>query len=242
MELAPGKTIPKLVWDRKHSDDPLKACELAGKILARIHLAWTQKICPMPVDSLARDLAATPWYLSSREEKILQSAFECLARAEVRMGQVYYDYKPANFLFEDDELFLIDPPGVLRQGVQLWDFSIFRSFMRRELWKLSLWRPFDRRRAGIRQAIAAFEHGYVANVGTPYPEPGSFASVVRFFELQRTAVLMTLQKAKVAAARQKMPIADHARLGNALANRITVPLLEVEKRWLFRQLAHELPR
>jgi hypothetical protein len=242
MELAPGKTIPKLVWDRKHSDDAFKACELAGKILARIHLAWTQKICPMPVHSLARDLAATPWHLSSREEKILQSAFEGLARAGVRMGQVYYDYKPSNFLFKDDELFLIDPPGVLRQGVQLWDFSIFRSFMRRELWRVTLRRPFDRRRAGIRQAMAAFEHSYLANVGPPYPEPGLFASVVRFFELQRTAVLMTLQKGKVDAARQKMPIAGHARLGNPLANRITLPLLEMEKRWLFRRLARELPR
>ena len=242
MELAPGKTIPALMRDRKHSDDLLKACELAGKILARIHLAWTQQIRPMPVDSLARDLAVTPWHLSSREEKILQSTFERLAGAELRIGEVYYDYKPANFLFEHDELFLIDPPGVLRQGVQLWDFSIFRSFMRRELWRFSLGRPFDRRRAGIRQAMAAFEYGYLANVGPPYPEPGLFASVVRFFELQRTAVLMTLQKGKVDAARQKMPIADHARLGNPLANRITLPLLEIEKRWLFRQLARELPR
>jgi hypothetical protein len=242
MELAPGKTIPTLVWDRKYSDDLPKACELAGKILAGIHLAWTQKICSMPIDALVRDLAATPWHLSSREEKILQSAFERFARAEVRMGQVYYDYKPANFLFKDEELFLIDPPAVLREGVQLWDFSIFRGFMRRELWKFSLRRPFDRRRAGIRQAMAAFEHGYLANVGTPYPKPGLFASVVRFFELQRTAVLMTLQKGKVDAARQKMPIAGHARLGNPLANRITLPLLEMEKRWLFRRLARELPR
>ncbi len=53
---------------------------------------------------------------------------------------------------------------------------------------------------------------------------------------------MTLQKGKVDAARQKMPIAGHARLGNPLANRITLPLLEMEKRWLFRQLARELPR
>ena len=132
--------------------------------------------------------------------------------------------------------------AIYRQGVQLWDFSIFRNFMRRELWRFTLWRPFDRRRAGIRQAMAAFEHGYFANVGTPYPEPGLFASVVRFFELQRTAVLITLQKAKVDAARQKMPIAGHARLGNPLANRITLPLLEIEKRWLFRQLCRELPR
>src|SRR5207244_8761872 len=107
---------------------------------------------------------------SSREEKILQSAFERFAGAEVRMGQVYYDYKPANFLFEDDELFLIDPPGVLRQGVQLWDFSIFRSFMRRELWRCCLRRPFDLPRAGIREGMAAFECGYRTHAGPPYPQ------------------------------------------------------------------------
>jgi hypothetical protein len=172
MDLAPGKTIPTLVWDRKHSDDLLKACELAGKILAQIHLAWTQKICPST--RFARDLAATPWHLSSREEKILQSAFDPLARAEVRMGHVYYDYKPANFLFEDDELFPIDPPGVLRQGVQLWDFSIFRSFMRRESWRFSLRRPLDRRRVIVRQSLTAFERGYLATFSEPHPEPAVF--------------------------------------------------------------------
>ena len=94
---------------------------------------------------------------------------------------------------------------------------------------------------GIRQGITAFEHAYLANIGISYPEPGLFASVVRFFELQRTAVLMTMQKGKVDAARQKMPVAGQARLGNPLANWVTLPLLEVEKRWLFRQLARELP-
>src|SRR5205809_8031854 len=103
-------------------------------------------------------------------------------------------------------------------------------------------RPYDQLIADIRQAMAAFEHGYLANVVTLYPEPGLFASVVRLFELQRTALLMTLQKGKVDAARQKMPIAGHARLGNPLANRITLPLLEMERRWLFRQLVRELPR
>jgi hypothetical protein len=38
-----------------------------------------------------------------------------------------------------------------------------------------------------------------------------------------------------------MQIAGEARLGNSLANQITLPLLEIEKRWLFRQLARELP-
>ena len=68
-----------------------------------------------------------------------------------------------------------------------------------------------------------------------------FALAVRLFELQRNAVLMTMQKAKVTLARQRKPIARGNRLGNPFANRLTLPLLEIEKRWLFQQLARELP-
>jgi hypothetical protein len=241
MEFARGKPIPALVWNRTSADDVLRACELAGKILARIQTAWTQKICPMPVEALARDLAAASWHLSSREQKILQSTLETLTGAEVGMGQVYYDYKAANLLFENDELFLVDPPDVLRQGVHLWDFSCFRSSMRRHLWRFSLRRPFDRRRAIIRQSLAVFERSYLASFGKRYPGPALFACAARLFELQRTVLLMTMQKGKVSMARQKMPIARGGQLGNSIANRITLPLLEMEKRWLFRQLARELP-
>ena len=242
MEFAPGKTIESLLWDRSRRADLLLACQLAGKILAQMHVLRTEMIAPMPVERLARDLAAAPWQLSSREQKILQLAFKTLSRAELRMGEIYYDYKPANLLFDNNELFLVDPPDMVRQGAHLRDFVAFQSSMRRHLWRLSWRRPFDRRRTPIRQGMAAFEGGYLANIGMSYPEPKLFASVVRFFELQRTAVLMTMQKGKVDAARQKMPIAGHARLGNPLANWITLPLLELEKRWLFRQLDRELPR
>jgi hypothetical protein len=50
-----------------------------------------------------------------------------------------------------------------------------------------------------------------------------------------------MQKGKVDLTRQRMPIARDRSLGNPLANRITLPLLEIEKRWLFLQLARELP-
>lgn len=240
MQLARGKTIPALMWNRKRADDLPTACELAGKILARMHLAWTQKICPMPVDLLARDFAATPWCLSSRERKILQLTFERLARADVRMGYVYYDYKPANFLFQDGGLFLIDPPGMLREGVQLWDFSLFRSSMRRELWRFSLRRPLDRRRAIVRQSVTAFERGYRGSFTKHHPKSPLFWLAVRLFDLQRTAMLITLQKGKVTAARKKIPNNSDGRLRNSLANRITLSLLEMEKCWLFCQLAREL--
>jgi hypothetical protein len=142
MEFARGKTIGTLVWNDTRGDDLLPACELAGKTLARIHIAWTKEVAPMPVELLASDLATAPWHLSLREEKILESAFEVLSKAQVSIGQIYYDYKPANLLFENNELFLIDPPEMLWLGIHLWGFSRFRGDMRRVLWRLSLRRPF----------------------------------------------------------------------------------------------------
>src|SRR5438128_4649494 len=186
IEFVPGKTIESLAWT---SEDVVPACELAGKILARIQLARTESICPMPVEVLERDLAAAPWRLSLREKKILQRTLERLAAAEVRMGQVYYDYKPANLLFQNNELFLVDPPDVLWWGVHLWDFACFRSSMRRHLWRLSLRRPYDRhRRTSIRQSLVAFERGYRTSFTKMHPEPPVCALAVRLFELQRNAV------------------------------------------------------
>jgi hypothetical protein len=68
-----------------------------------------------------------------------------------------------------------------------------------------------------------------------------FAAAATLFELQRRAVLLTMQRGKVTMARRKMPIAREGGLGNSLANRCRLPLLEIEKRWLFVQLARELP-
>jgi Ser/Thr protein kinase RdoA (MazF antagonist) len=236
MELAQGRTIQALTWKSYSRQDLVEACELAGKILARMHSTWTEKICSMPVEALARDLAATPWHLSTQEQRILQASLARLATAEVTMGQVYYDYKPANLLYHNGQLTLIDPPEMLWQGVHLWDFSLFRSFMRRELWKFGLRHPFGRRRAIIRQAIAAFERGYLSGFAKPHPDPILFALATRFFELQRVAQLITMQTAKVAMARLKMPLVRDGRLGNPVSNRLSLPLLEWEKSWLFRQL------
>jgi hypothetical protein len=49
------------------------------------------------------------------------------------------------------------------------------------------------------------------------------ALAVRLFELQRNAVLITMQKAKVSLARQRHPTARDNRFGNPLANRLTLP-------------------
>src|SRR5207253_9168335 len=47
MEFAKGKTIQALVWDRTNEDDMILACELAGQILAQIHIAQTAELGPM---------------------------------------------------------------------------------------------------------------------------------------------------------------------------------------------------
>src|SRR5947207_14143843 len=149
MEFVPGETIESLLWNRSGRADLLLVCELAGKILAQMHILRTDTISPLAVEPLARDLAAAPWHLSAREQTILQLALETFARAELRIGEIYYDYKPANLLFDNNELFLVDPPDTLLQGAHLKVFVAFQSSMRRHLWRLSLRRPFDRRRAGI---------------------------------------------------------------------------------------------
>jgi Ser/Thr protein kinase RdoA (MazF antagonist) len=53
IEFVPGKTIETLAWT---SEDVVPACELAGKILARLQLARTESICAMPVEVIAQDL------------------------------------------------------------------------------------------------------------------------------------------------------------------------------------------
>ncbi len=236
MEFAPGKNIEALAWN---SSDVLVACDLAGKILARIQLARTESISPMPVELLARDLALAPWQLSTFEEETLRRTFDRLSRALVRMGQVYYDYKPANLLLHQHHLYLVDPPDTLWRGVHLWDFACFVSSMRRHIWRMAVRHPFNRRRRIMtRQGIVAFERSYRASFRDL--EPDCFPIAVRLFELQRNAVLMTMQHAKVSLTREKKPIARGKRLGRPLANRMTLPLLEIEKRWLFKHLAHEL--
>ncbi|HCP91720.1 MAG TPA: hypothetical protein DIT76_06725, partial [Spartobacteria bacterium] len=239
MEFAQGEPISHLIWNQTSEGHLLPACELAGKIIAQLQIARTDKIGPIPVELLARDLAATPWHLSSREQNILQSALESVARLEVSMGRVYGDYTPENVLFSNNELFLVDPPGRLLQGAHLWDFAVFRSSMRRHLWNFTLRRPFDRRRAIITQSLAAFDRSYLASLSERPREPALFTLAARLFELQRTGYSMTLRKGKVDLARQKLPIARDKNLGDTLATRITLLLLEIEKRWLFQQLARE---
>src|SRR5947207_3124996 len=240
MELAQGKPISHLIWNQTSEGDLLPACQLAGKIIAQLQIARTEKIAPMPVESPAREFEPAPWHLSSREENVLQAVLESVAQLQVSMGRVYGDYTAENLLFSNNELFLVDPPGRLREGAHLWDFALFRSPLRGHVCNFTLRRPFDRRRAIISLSLAAFDRSYLASLTERPREPALFALAARLFELQRTAVSMTLRKGKLDLARQKLPIARDKNLGDLLEARMTPLLLEIEKRWLFRQLAREL--
>ncbi|MGI8432854.1 MAG: hypothetical protein ACR2MW_11270, partial [Chthoniobacterales bacterium] len=101
-------------------------------------------------------------------------------------------------------------------------------------------RPFDRRAELIRQGISVFEGSYLQKAGDAALKPKPFALTALLFELQRTAVAMTMQQGKVEIAAQERAAARGEGLGGGWANRITLPLLRMEKRWLFRQLAREL--
>ena len=236
MDSAPGQTIEALVGRGTHKE-LLGACALAGEILAQMQLAQVERSCPLPVEALARDFATAPWRLTARQQQTLNSALEKLAPALVDIGPLFYDFKPANTLFYEDILYLIDPPDMFHQGIHLWDFALFRSSMRRHLWRYMLRHPLGRERhAAIIAAIRAFTQNYLAAL----PSHGAryFDAIVWFLELQRTAVLMTMQQGKVLVTSNRAGAGDG--LGHPIANRVSLTLLNIEKQWLFRRLARAL--
>ena len=240
MEFVRGQTLRELARYDDSTDELVAVCELCGQILARIHLAWTQEIAPMPVEVLARDLAAAPWHLSSREKAILNSSLETLAQANVSVGQVCYDYQSKNLLYNKGELTLIDPPDALWQGIHLWDYSRFRGGLRRMLWRIYLRQPLQRhRQARLRETLSAFKRGYIECFNRQHPEPAYFALATRLLELQHTGMSMAMNQGKLELARRFKSVRPI--LAATKTTITTLPLLELEKRWLFRQLARELP-
>ena len=241
MEVAAGETIEALVG-RGSQEELVGACMLAGTILAKMELSQTKGSCPLPVEALARDFATAPWRLSARQHQTLTSALEKLAPSQVNVGQIYYDFKPANTLVHQDVLYLIDPPDILREGIHLWDVALFRSSMRRDLWRYTLRHPLGlARRTAIRAALRAFQESYVAAL----PSDGVsrfFDAIVWLLELQRTAVLMTMQQGKVVATSKTDGAGAAHMLGHPIANRVSLRLLDIEKQWLFRRLAQALKR
>jgi hypothetical protein len=237
MEFARGKTLRALAQTGGDVEALIAISKRAGEILARMHRAWTREIGPMPIDALAGDFAAAPWHLSRSEAKTLQKALQWLRQARVSMGQVYYDFQPKNLVVDGDELWLIDPPDIPWEGVHLWDFARFSSGLRRLVWRSNLRRPFrPHHQIAAGGTASAFQSGYIRELKGQEPEPHFFAPATRLFELQHTAMSMTTNASKLKQ--------NGKRRGRLLrgfkASLATLPLLELEKRWLFRELAREL--
>jgi hypothetical protein len=130
--IAPRNAVP--------IPERLQACRRCYVDECAVALISVKRICSAIAGKEDIDEAIV---VAIREQRMLQSALEILLGAEVSIGQVYHDYTPPNLLFENDQLSLVDPPDVLRHGVLLWDFSCFRSSMRRHLWRFSLRRLCD---------------------------------------------------------------------------------------------------
>jgi hypothetical protein len=240
MEFVHGPTLRKLARNSASTDELVRVCELCGQILARIHLAWTQEIAAMPVEVLARDFDAAPWHLSSREKAILNRSLDVVAQAKVSMGQVCYDYQSKNLIYEDGKLTLIDPPDAVWHGIHLWDYSRFRGGLRRMIWRIYLRQPLQRRRhARLRETLAAFKRGYIECFNKQHPEPAYFAVATRLLELQHTGMSMAMNQGKLNLARRRKSF--DGMLAATKTSIATLSLLELEKRWLFRQLAFEMP-
>lgn len=58
VEFVPGKNVETLA---RTTEDVVPACKLARKTLARLQLARTESIGPMPVEMVNRDLAMAPF-------------------------------------------------------------------------------------------------------------------------------------------------------------------------------------
>lgn len=238
MEFAHGKTLDVILRDR--GDNLLRASQLAGEVLAQMHSARMERMAPVPIEALARDFNAAPWHLRSKERRVIDAVLDILASAQMPIGPLYYDYKPANVLFRENELQLIDPPDTRRIGLYLWDFALFRSSMRRHLWRFTLRRPHDnRQKSRIRSAIDAFESAYRDQV-TGVEPPHLFALAAWLFELQRNGLLTTMQRGKIDVTKRNQKDDLTNALGSSLMNYVSLSLLAIERKWLIAQLGREL--
>ncbi len=242
MELARGTPLDAMLWYRPGVGELCQACTLTGKLLAHVHAAWTRVVAPVPVDALARDLAEMPGGFSSWEGQIVEQALAGLVSEPVAVGQLYLDFKPSNVLYQDGTLCLIDPPEEHREGVVLWDFALFRSYLRRELWK-SLATPWGRRRWLLQEALAAFERGYLESWGRLAPAAAVSRLLVHVLELQRLGQLLALQRGKIDLARcPESPLPwrrDPLGLAYTAASLL---LLAAQKRGLIVEMARLLRR
>jgi tRNA A-37 threonylcarbamoyl transferase component Bud32 len=239
MEFVPGETITALLSSRAGKNQGLRACELAGAILAQVHRAWEEGVYPLPVEQLAEDIATVPWRLSRGQKEMLRRVLAEVAGARVSVGRMHYDYEPDNLLLYGEQLFLVDPSAGSHRGVHLFEVATFHNALRRRLHMRWVRRPSDWRLGLLSQGIDRFDKGYLGQGGAADLEPQLFTLAVRFFELQRLGQIFVSQKAKIDMARQIGKFGWEA--GGPSINRAQFGLLDVYKRWLFHQLARELP-
>jgi Phosphotransferase enzyme family len=238
MEFVPGAPITALLSSRARAEEGLRACELAGAVLARLHRAWREAVCPLPIEQLAEDIATIPWRLSRGQNEMLRTTLAQLTGARASLGRMHYDYEPDNLLLDGERLFLIDPSTGCHRGIQLFEVATFGSALRRRLFMRWTRQPFNWRRGLLEQAIAQFQQAYLAEGGGADLEPRLFVLAIRLFELQRLGQMFAYQTAKIEMARQKGQFGWQ--VGGLSTNRAQLELLDLYKGWLFRELDLDL--
>lgn len=214
----------------------LEACQLAGRSLARIHTNWTREIREIPVDDLIDDLQQLAVRLSRREEAVLSAAVDDLRGHATLIGQPFLDYKPANLIYDNNRIFLIDAPEEQRQSeILLWDVAVFGRGLRHEISK-----SVRRRSIGnvVRDAFHKFEQAYRETQPLALPLD-KFRLLANVLELQRLGQLIALQRGKSRNAcrgrlsRNSGPL-RYLRAARSFA---PLPLLRLQAHRLIAQLA-----
>lgn len=241
LEPAPGRSLKSLFWDRADSD-LVRACTLAGGVLARLHLRWMENISPVPVDALAADLAAMPGGLSDAEQTTIRRACSQLAPVQVPVGRVYLDFKASNIFCDNSALALIDPPERRQQSLLLWDVTTLLRDLRWQMWKAHLLRPWRLSYTRVEEALAAFERHYTRTLTRRHPVAEVPPLLLDLLQLQQTGQIMALQRGKLQlAARNPGLLGGNGWMTQeTLVARASLPILRLQKRRLVRRLSDRL--
>ena len=238
MQRVTGSSIDRLIRWRRISELNA-ACHLAGAALGELHGHWCADSREVAVHELWRDLEHLALPLSSRESRIIVRALQRLRGEIAPVGQPYLDFKPANLIFENQRIVLIDPPEKsCCDDLLTWDVAVFRQCLEQESWAAALKHPFSSCRPQVRRAAAIFQRAYLTTHPEPVPTRIVFDLLVTVLELQRIGQLLALQRGKLQSIRSARYRNDEWCRGimDAASIFASLPWLQARARRLIRRI------
>lgn len=239
MEMAPGEPLDGLLRQGRRREF-VRACGLAGEVLAQIHNGWCSGHQPLEVDALASELLSIPLKLTRGQRDTIQAVLHVLSKRTLPIGQPYLDFKAANVLFDGCSLALIDPPEEQFDAEPLiWDVGVFTVSIEHILWKCIGRRAWRGARKAVSMGISRFQRTYrrhLAGLRIPSQEFRLLTQIVR---LQRVGQLIALQNSKLqSGCRRRIPFTSRdSRLLGVLTESIPLPLLAAHSHYLLLQMS-----